>query len=274
MVEEAVKMKLEEIPIDKIDIGEGNVRNKELSKKIDELKKSIQLIGLQQPPIAFRKGDRYELIVGQRRFIAVSQLGWKKIPLLIRDPLNLTESKIISLSENLLRVKLSARDMSDVCNYLLEKLGTPQKVVDALGVSYPTVSKYLGYKIVPEPIKKIVEKEKNIKATDAIKIVERCLPDEEKAVRLIKKLAEDRMTGPEKERVIDALEEAPKEPVEQVLKRAKEARVQKEIIIILPEKYLMAIDKASEKLEMAPEDVAKKAVTEWLQNEGYVTSYE
>lgn len=274
MVEEAIKMKLEEVPIDKIDIGEGNVRTKELSKKIDELKKSIELIGLQQPPIAFRKGDRYELIVGQRRFIAVTQLGWKKIPLLVRGALNITEAKIVSLSENLLRVKLSARDMGDVCSYLLEKLGSPQKVVDALGVSYPTVSKYLGYKIVPESVKKIVEKEKNVTATDAIKIVERCLPDEEKAVRLITKLAEDRMTRPEKDRVIDAVEEAPKEPVEQILKRAEKARVQKEIIIILPEKYAMALDNASEKLGMTPEDIAKTAVSEWLRNEGYVESYE
>jgi len=273
-MKEEVEMEFKKIPISKIDIGEGNVRTRELTKEIDELKKSIQLIGLQQPPIVFPKGDRYELIVGQRRLIAVKELGWKEIPVLVRKPLNLTEAKIASISENIQRVKLSARDMSDVCNYLLEKLGSTKAVADALGVTPNIIGKYLGYKIVPESIKKIVEKEKRkrkgITPTDAIKIFEGVNYDEEKAKKLLKKLAKTNMTRYEKERVFDVLEESPEEPINKIFKKAEKARVQREIIIILPEKYATALVNASEKLGMKPEDVAKTAVTEWLNSEGYV----
>lgn len=274
MVEDIIKMRLEEILIDKIDIGEGNVREDDITKNMDELKKSIKLIGLQQPPIVFPKGDRYELIVGQRRLIALKQLGWEKIPVLIREPLDLTDAKIVSLSENIQRVKLSARDMSDVCSYLLEKLGSPKAVADALGISYPNVNKHLGYRIVPESIKKLVEENpRKITPDYARKICERYLPYEEKALEMLKKLIKKKMTPDEKERVLDAIEESPEESSEKIFKKAEKAKSQ-EIIIILPEKYMAALENASKKLGAKPEDVAKTAVTTWLRNEGYLRLYE
>jgi len=263
---QTLKMELKHIPIDKIDISEGNVRRKKITEGLDELKRSIELIGLQQPPIVFKKNDRYELIVGQRRLIAMSQLGWKTVPALIRSSIDITEAKIASLSENIQRVALSARDMSDVCNYLLDKLGTAKAVAEALGVNPITVNKYLGYRIVPEPLKKMVDKKK-ITAPDAIKITANLWPDEEKAIKVAEKIA--KMPRPEKDRVFDAVREAPEEPVERILEIADKARIRREIVIHLPEKYADALDRASKHLRLEPEDIAKNAVTEWLEEKGY-----
>ena len=48
------------LPLDKIDISESNVRRTDREKGIEELAKSIEKIGLQQPILVFKKGDRYE----------------------------------------------------------------------------------------------------------------------------------------------------------------------------------------------------------------------
>ena len=219
MSETTVKMELKYIPIDKIDIGEGNVRRRKLTKGMDELKKSIKLIGMQQPVVVFGKNDKYELIIGQRRFIAASQLGLKTIPALIRSPANLTEAKIVSLSENIHRVRLSPKDMSEVCNYLFDKLGSAKAVADAIGVTQNTVNKYLSYqRIAPEPVKKLVD-EKKISVPDAIKVVAYVWPDKEKAVKIAEKIAE--MTRPQKERVFDSVREIPEESAEKIIESVK-----------------------------------------------------
>jgi len=263
-----VEMELKHIPIDKIDISEGNVRRRKLTQGIDELKKSLKLIGLQQPVVVFPKNDRYELIIGQRRLIAAKQLGWKTIPALVRKPADLTEAKIISLSENIHRVRLSPRDMTEVCNYLFDKLGSAKAVAEALGVSQATVNKYLSYhRIAPEPIKKLVD-EKKITVPDAMKIVAYVWPDKEKAIKIAEKIAE--MPRPEKERVFDTIREVPEEPVEKILERAEKAKIRKEFIIHLPEDYAVALEKASKDLNVEPEDIAKNVVIEWLEENGYV----
>lgn len=268
MSETTVKMELKHIPIDQIDIGEGNVRRRKLTKGLDELKRSIKLIGLQQPVLVFKKNNRYELIIGQRRFIAASQLGLKTIPALIRSPANLTEAKIISVSENIHRVRLSPRDMSEVCTYLFDKMKSAKAVADALGVGLNTVNRYLSYdRIAPEPIKKLVD-EKKITVPDAIKIVGHVWPDEKKAVKIAKKVAE--MTRPEKERVFDTVRDIPEESAEKIIETAEKAAVQKEIVIHLSEEYASGLDKASKDLSVEPEDIAKNVVVEWLEENGYV----
>lgn len=262
-----VKMELKEIPVELIDISkEGNVRKKKITKGLDELKKSIQKIGLQQPPVVFKKGDRYELVIGQRRFIAVSQLGWKTVPALVRSFTDITEAKIASLSENIHRVRLSPRDMSEVCSYLLDEFGSVHEVAEVLGVSQPTVYKYLGYRIVPEPLKKMVD-DKKITAADAMKISQH-IEDVDKATRIAERTAE--LPRPAKERVFDVIREAPEESEDQIFEKAEKARIQKEIVLHLSEEHANALNKASKELGVEPEDVAKDVVVEWLEERSYV----
>jgi len=54
--------------------------------KIDELAQSIKKNGMIQP-IAVRKGknDRYEIIAGERRWIAAQKAGLHKVPVMILD---------------------------------------------------------------------------------------------------------------------------------------------------------------------------------------------
>jgi len=51
---------------------------------LDDLASSIAEKGLLSPVIVRRKGSKYELIVGKRRYLACSKLNWKTIPAIVR----------------------------------------------------------------------------------------------------------------------------------------------------------------------------------------------
>ena len=53
------------LPVDKINIGEWNVRTLDREKGLDELAESILKYGLLQPIVVFQEGDRYNLIIVQ-----------------------------------------------------------------------------------------------------------------------------------------------------------------------------------------------------------------
>jgi ParB family chromosome partitioning protein len=68
------------LPVAEIDVSHLNVRKSKVTEGIDELAQNIKEIGLQQPIVVFKKGQRYEVIIGQRRLLAYRKLGRKEIP--------------------------------------------------------------------------------------------------------------------------------------------------------------------------------------------------
>ena len=80
----AKQLQFEPIDINEIDVSLSNVRKSNLKEGIEELAKSIAEIGVQQPVVVFqKKNKRFELIIGQRRYLACQSLGMTKVPALI-----------------------------------------------------------------------------------------------------------------------------------------------------------------------------------------------
>ena len=61
-----------EIPLDQIEVSKINVRKQHINKSIEELAERIKEYGLLQPVILRKISDdpKYELFIGQRRFLA------------------------------------------------------------------------------------------------------------------------------------------------------------------------------------------------------------
>jgi len=96
------------IDIDKIDPSPFQVRKYFDQDKLKELGESIQREGLIEPIVVRRKGRRYEIIAGERRFRAVRDFTeMKAIPAQIVKATDL-ETHRISAAENLQRQDLSA----------------------------------------------------------------------------------------------------------------------------------------------------------------------
>ena len=110
-----------ELPMKDVYVGDLNVRKTELMKDIDLLAENINRYGLLQPVIVIPKKGKYEIIVGQRRYLAIKQLGWDKIPATIMGEIDDIQSTIISLSENVHRKELPYRDMVDACDILYDE---------------------------------------------------------------------------------------------------------------------------------------------------------
>jgi len=255
------KLIFEYLPLDKIDISISNVRKANLEEGLGGLIKSIEEIGLQQPIVVFKKPDgRFELIIGQRRYLACKELGLKEIPALITVLKSETEAVIMSFSENIHRLELEYRDKMQVATELLNKLHSVDKVAKSLGVSIQTVRNYLGYSGVPEPIKRMVD-EKKFSASTAIRIAKN-IPDEEKAVKIAEKIKETPRSE-QRGAIIDIARENPSKPPEVIVKIAKERAQMRKITIHVTRRIYEAIIRASKEYQSDKEDVVKEALEEW-----------
>jgi ParB family chromosome partitioning protein len=76
---------------------------------IDELADSIRAHGLLQPIVVGRVDAGYELVAGHRRLAAVQQLGWARVPAIVRDE-EPDDAYILMLVENLQREDLTPKE--------------------------------------------------------------------------------------------------------------------------------------------------------------------
>src|SRR5688572_12372969 len=94
-----------DIPLGDLVIGKGQVRVKNVGTEIDELAESIRVMGLLEPIVVCEseKHGKYEILTGQRRFLAVKQLKLPKISAAILDEkVDEDTAKAISLTENMM----------------------------------------------------------------------------------------------------------------------------------------------------------------------------
>lgn len=97
---------LAEIKISEIDPNMGQPRKKFDEDELLELAESIKIHGVIQPIILTKRGKRYEIIAGERRWRASKLAGLVKIPAIIRE---YTDKEImeVSLIENIQRQDLN-----------------------------------------------------------------------------------------------------------------------------------------------------------------------
>lgn len=98
-----------------------------------ELAGSIRANGLLQPIVVRPVGDRFEIVVGERRFRAVQSLGWDTVPVIVR-PLSDEEMLVVALVENLQRENLSP----------LEEARGYQRLIDEFALTQEDVGRHVG----------------------------------------------------------------------------------------------------------------------------------
>lgn len=256
------------VPLDKLVISDSNVRRRAITADVDELARNIDMHGLQQPIVVWEEAGKFEILIGQRRYLAAKQLGWKDIPARILDePLDEMEAKVASFSENTLRRDLEPRDKADVCQYLYDRLESVRAVAEHVGVSEPTVRKWLGYAAVPESLKTLVD-EGGISRGQAQRLWAG-VPDEAKAVEVARLITEKNPPSQDQSRIITAAEELPSRSIETIVERAEELKTLLDIHFILPEQWSRAMDMASKRLDREASDIARDATIEWLDRAGF-----
>lgn len=93
---------------------------------IKELAETIEAHGLLQPIILREYEDgKYEIIAGERRFRAVNELGWERVPGIV-EKMNDKETASLALIENLQREQLSSVEEAQAYRDLMELNGLTQ----------------------------------------------------------------------------------------------------------------------------------------------------
>lgn len=148
---------LQVIPLSRIRPNPFQPRRTFDPAELAELEASLKATGLLQPISIRRQGDAFELIAGERRLRAATNLGWKEISAVVRDFDDQT-MLVLALVENLQRSNLNAIEEARGYRRLLDDFHlTQQQVADAVGKDRTTVTNLLRVLSLPESIQKMVE---------------------------------------------------------------------------------------------------------------------
>ena len=122
-----------------------------------ELEASLAASGLLQPITVRRRGDAYELIAGERRLRAATNIGWTEISAIIRDFDDQT-MLVLALVENLQRSNINALEEARGYRKLIDDFKlTQQQVAEAVGKDRTTITNLLRVLSLPETVQQMVE---------------------------------------------------------------------------------------------------------------------
>ena len=120
--------------------------------KITELAASIRDQGIIQPLVVRRNGDRYELIVGERRLRAAIKAGLREVPVVVREASD-HDSLQLALIENLQREDLNPIEEAQAFRRLHEEFHLSQEeVAQKIGKSRPAVANSLRLLLLPDEV--------------------------------------------------------------------------------------------------------------------------
>jgi ParB family chromosome partitioning protein len=199
MTAEAPTSELRRIPIAKIRPNPFQPRRDFDPTELADLQASLKATGLLQPISVRRQGEGYELIAGERRLRASTNLGWTEIPAVVRDFDDQT-MLVLALVENLQRSNLNPIEEARGYKRLLDEFKlTQQQVAEVVGKDRTTVTNLLRVLSLPDPIQKMVE---NGELTAGHARALLALPTGHSPLDLAKRVAEQGLSVREVEQIV------------------------------------------------------------------------
>jgi len=262
-----------EIPLDDLTIGRGQVRTQNTGQEIDELAKSIETQGLLQPIVVCqaREKGKWEILTGQRRFLAHKQLRKQKISAAVLDErVDEGQAKAISITENLIRRQLSGKELKDGINFLYNIYGTVKDVAETTGLPRNKISDYIKYPRLLKPLKElvddgIVDVNVAVKAQDAASD-EEGMADPQVAIQLAKEMAP--MTGVQQKRVTREIKDHPERNINEVIEKAKTGSKVIQVIATVTQDTHSAIQQVAKEVGANQDDAVALLIEEALISRG------
>jgi ParB family chromosome partitioning protein len=130
----------EQLPLDRIDPNPRQPRGAFDEEQMHDLTASIEAVGVLQPIVVRPSGDRYQIVMGERRVRAARAAGLERIPAIVRT----TEDDQLlrdALLENIHREDLNPLEEAAAYEQLLLDFGITQEELAArLGRSRPVIA--------------------------------------------------------------------------------------------------------------------------------------
>ncbi len=150
-------MEITELDIEMIVAREDQPRKAFDEESLQELAGSLTEHGVLQPVLVREKGDRYEIIAGERRWRAAQIAGLRTIPVIIRQ-LDDSQAGELSLIENLQREDLTAIEEAQAYRLMMERYQYTQEMLSQkIGKSRSHIANTLRILNLPPSILEMIE---------------------------------------------------------------------------------------------------------------------
>ncbi len=279
----------------KLFVGDSNVRKS--VGDLTELKLSIQEKGILEPLLVRPLKNKFEIVVGSRRYEAAKALGLSEVPVIIK-PMNDAEALSLSLVENIQRNDLELEEEAEGVLRLMKldpkRFANAKAVAKVLGRSENSIRELLdayeltfklrqkGMKIhaarAPSEEQRKRAEAIPLKHTElivrALKTAEvRRLPSREfdrkvpEIVRAIAPLREE-----DARKVVDRFKMFPEKTVEAIKEEALAKQTGVSIKVYFAPRIGRALSQAAEERDISEEELVSIAVEEWLVSKSYLKS--
>ena len=286
---------LAELETNKLFVGDSNVRKS--VGDITELKLSIEEKGILEPLLVRPLKNRFEIVVGSRRYEAAKALGLTKVPAIIK-PMSDTEALSLSLVENVQRSDLELEEEAEGVLRLMKldpkRFANARSVAKVLGRSEGAVRELLdayeltfklrekGMKIhaaraPPEeqrqraeaiPLKHTELIARALRTTEVKRLptreYDRKVPE---IVRAIAPLPEE-----DARKVVDRFKMFPEKSIQAIKEEALAKQTGVAVKVYFSPKIARALNQAAEERDLSEEELVSIAVEEWLVLKGYLKS--
>src|SRR5262249_55176596 len=173
------------VAIEQIDPNPNQPR--QVMGDLSELIASISEQGILEPLVVRQRGDRYQIVAGERRYQAAVQVGLRELPVVIRD-VDDTEAIELALIENLQRKDLTPFEEAEALQGLADRCGyTREDLARRLGQWRTSVTESLALTGMPETVRNLCRLADISTKSLLLQVVRQETP--EKMTALIEKIA-------------------------------------------------------------------------------------
>lgn len=265
----------QEIPLEDLVVGKGQVRTLDPGKDIDKLADSIDKQGLLQPIVVCEatQAGKWEILTGQRRFLAHKILKRKTITAAVLDEkVDEAEAKAISITENLIRRNLSGTELIDGITFLYNKYGSAKAVHEATGIAYDDIRHYVKFPRLIKPLQEMVKEGEidikvALKAQDAVEVGNES-PKEEDAVKLAREMKT--MSDPQRKKLVKERRESPGLTVDDAIEQARTGSKITQVIVTLTGDAHAALQRYAKDQETTQDEAAASIIEESLVARGFL----
>ncbi len=170
-------------------------------EQLSELAESIRHYGVLQPLLVQKKGGRYELIAGERRWRAAKLAGLREVPVIVRDYTR-QQTMEIALIENVQRADLNPIEEARAYQMLIQEFGLRQEdVAERVGKNRATITNSMRLLKLDERVQEMLIQNR-ISGGHARALLS--LEDQEKQYQLALKTVENHLSVREVERLVRA----------------------------------------------------------------------
>lgn len=152
--------KIYSIPIKDVAANPDQPRKHFDEAALRDLASSISEHGIIQPLVVRRRGDKYIIVAGERRYRAAIMAGLSELPVVVRE-FSDQSSREISLIENLQREDLNAIEAAEAMKELMESYRlTQEELAKRIGKARPSITNTLRLLMLDVEVQDLVRQGK------------------------------------------------------------------------------------------------------------------